>query len=182
MTSEYGPVERGQARLDDDEGLEVQDPLDVAQGHVQHQADARGQRLEEPDVGGRRGKVDVTHAFTTHLGQRDLRAALLADHATVLHALVFAAQTRPVGNGPEDLRAEQAVAFRLERAVVDRLGLGHFAVRPLTDFFRRSQRDANRLKVGRELCFLLLESKHCVSPVFSSNVSGSRNRSLVFEL
>lgn len=62
-------LEQGQARLGDDIGFEVQHALDVTQGHVQHQADARRQRLEEPDVRDRRGQVDVTHALATHLGQ-----------------------------------------------------------------------------------------------------------------
>ena len=34
-------------------GFEVQDPLEVLQRHVQHQADAAGQRLQEPDVSDR---------------------------------------------------------------------------------------------------------------------------------
>ena len=53
----------------------------------------------------------------------DFDAALVADHAAVLHALVFAAETLPVGDRTEDLRAEQAVALRFEGAVVDRLRL-----------------------------------------------------------
>ncbi len=53
----------GQARLGHHVGFEIQHALDVAQGHVQHQADARRQRLQEPDVGDRRGQVDVAHAL-----------------------------------------------------------------------------------------------------------------------
>ncbi len=37
--------QRGHAGIDDHEGFEVQHPLDVAQGHVQQQADPGGQRL-----------------------------------------------------------------------------------------------------------------------------------------
>ncbi len=51
-----------------------------------------GQRLQEPDVRGRRSQFDVAHALAAHLGERDFDAALLADHATVLQALVLAAQ------------------------------------------------------------------------------------------
>jgi hypothetical protein len=51
----------------------------------------------------------------------------------VLHALVLAAVALVVLDRPEDLRAEQAVALRLEGAVVDRLGLLDLAVRPLAD-------------------------------------------------
>jgi hypothetical protein len=77
----------GHARIDDDVGFEVQDALDVAQRHVEHQADARRQRLQEPDVRDRAGQLDVAHALAAHLGLRDLDAALLADHAAVLQRL-----------------------------------------------------------------------------------------------
>ena len=40
----------GVARVDDDVGLEVEDPLEVAQRDVEQVADAARQPLEEPDV------------------------------------------------------------------------------------------------------------------------------------
>ncbi|MDT4856082.1 hypothetical protein FQZ97_904580 [compost metagenome] len=98
-------------------------------------------------MGAGRGQVDVTHALAAHLGLRDFNAALLADHAAVLQALVLAAQALVVLDGAEDLGAEQAVAFGLERAVVDGLGLLDFAERPRADFFRRSQADADGIEV-----------------------------------
>ena len=39
-----------------------------------------------------RGQIDVAHALAAHLGLCDFNAALLADHAAVLEALVLAAQ------------------------------------------------------------------------------------------
>jgi hypothetical protein len=129
-------LEVGHAGVDDDEGLEVEHALDVAQGHVQQQADARRQRLQEPDVRHGAGQVDMAHALTAHLGQRDLDAALLADHAAVLEALVLAAQALVVADRAEDLGAEQAVALRLEGAVVDGLGLLDLAVGPGADHVR----------------------------------------------
>ena len=66
------------------------------------------------------------------LRQRHLDAALLADDALVLHALVLAAQALVVLDRPEDARAEQAVALGLEGAVVDRLRLLDLAVGPAT--------------------------------------------------
>ena len=71
----------------------------------------------------RAGQLDVRHALTTHLGLCDLNAALLADDAAMLQALVLAAQALVVLDRTEDLGAEQAVTFRLERTVVDRLRL-----------------------------------------------------------
>src|SRR4030088_2770764 len=77
-----------------------------------------------------------------------LDAALVADHAAVLHALVLAAQALPVGDRPEDLRAEQPVAFRLERPVVDRFGLGHLAVRPGQDLLGRGEADPDGVEIA----------------------------------
>src|SRR6185436_12569329 len=104
-------------------------------------ADAARQRLQEPDVGDRRGQLDMAHALAADLGDGDLDAALLADDALVLHALVLAAQALIVLDRTEDARAEQAVALGLERAVVDGLGLLDLAERPAADPLRRGDAD-----------------------------------------
>src|SRR5207237_9654001 len=135
------------ARIDNDVRLEVKDLFQFAQRNVEQVADARRQTLEEPHVRTRAGQIDMAETLAAHLRLGDFDAALVADHTAVLHALVLAAETLPIGHRPKDARAEQSVALRFEGAVVNRLGLGHFAVRPLTNLFRRSQRDANRLKV-----------------------------------
>src|SRR5208337_3983087 len=111
-------------------------------------ADARGQALEEPHVRARRSQLNVAHALAAYLAHRHFHAALVADHAAVLHALVLAAQALPVRHRAEDARAEQAVALRLEGAVVDGLRLGHLAMRPTADLFRRSQHDADGVEIG----------------------------------
>ena len=139
-------LERRQAGVEHDVGLEIQDALEVLQRHVEQQADARGQRLEEPDMGDRRGQRDMAHALAPHARQRDLDAALLADHALVFHALVFAAQALVVLDRPEDARAEQSVALRLERAVIDRLGLLDLAERPGKDLFGAGDGDLNLIE------------------------------------
>ena len=140
-------LERGQARVDHDVGFEIQHALDRAQRHVQQQADARRQRLEEPDVRHRRGQLDVAHALAAHLGHGHFDAALLAHHAAVLEALVLAAQALVVLDRPEDLGAEQAIALGLEGAVVDGLRLLHFTVGPGTDGLRGGQADLDRVEV-----------------------------------
>ena len=140
-------LQRGHAGIDHDEGLEVQHALDFAQGHVEHEADAGRQGLQEPDVRGRAGQFDVAHALAAHLGLGHFDAALLAHHAAMLQALVLAAQALVVLHGSEDLGAEQAVAFRLERPVVDGFRLLHFAVRPGADHVRRRQPDLDRIEV-----------------------------------
>src|SRR5207247_4085627 len=99
------------------------------------------------DVRHRRGQLDVTHALPADRRLGDLDAALVADDAAVLHPLVLAAEALPVGDRTEDLRAEQTVALRLEGAVVDRLRLGDFAVRPRPDLFRRRQADLDGVEI-----------------------------------
>jgi hypothetical protein len=123
-------LERGQARLKHDIGFEVEDALEILERHIHQEADARGQRLQEPDMRDGSGELDMAHALAPDAGERDFDAALLADHALELHALVLAAQALVVLDRPEDAGAEQAVALRLERAVVDRLGLLDLAERP----------------------------------------------------
>src|SRR5581483_2039577 len=54
----------------------------------------------------------------------------------------------PVPRRTEDLLAEQTVLLRLERPVVDGLGLLHLAVAPLTDVVRRGQADTQLVEHG----------------------------------
>ena len=115
---------------------EVQDLLELLGSHVDQVADPRGNALEEPDVGDGRGQVDVPHPLATDLGARDLDAAALADDALVADALVLAAVALPVLCGTEDALAEEPVLLGLQRAVVDRLGLGDLAGAPATDLLR----------------------------------------------
>src|SRR4051812_49373680 len=143
-------LELGLSRIDDDIGLEVEDALEIAERDIEQMADAARESLEEPHVADRRRERDVSEALTPDLRLGDLDAALVADHAAVLHALVLAAQALPVGDRAEDLRAEQAIAFRLEGPVVDRLGLGHLAVRPRHDLVGRRQADADRVEIARQ--------------------------------
>src|ERR1044072_812236 len=99
-------------------------------------ADARRQAFKEPDMRARTGQVDMTKTLAPHFGLRDFHPALVADHAAVLHALVLAAETLPIRHRTENPRAEQAVPLGFEGAVINRLGLGHFTVRPLADLVR----------------------------------------------
>ncbi len=108
--------------------------------------DAARQRLQEPDVGDRRGQLDVAHPLAADARQGDFDAALLADDALVLHALVLAAQALVVLRRTKDAGAEQAVALRLERPVVDGLGLLDLAERPRADLLRRGQGDTDTVE------------------------------------
>ena len=94
-----------------------------------------------------RGELDMAHALAPDLGERHLDAALLADDALVLHALVLAAQALVVLHRAEDARAEQPVTLRLEGAVVDRLGLLDLPIGPRQDFLRARDADANLVEI-----------------------------------
>src|SRR5262249_27750997 len=133
--------------LGDDRGCEVQDLLELARGDVEEVADPARDALEEPDVRHGRREVDVAHALTAHLLARDLDAAALTDDALVADSLVLAAVALPVFRGTEDALAEETVALRLERAVVDGLRLGHLARGPVSNLLRRREPDANRVEI-----------------------------------
>jgi hypothetical protein len=70
-----------------------------------------------------------------------LDAALLADDALVADALVLAAVALPVLGRTEDALAEEAVALRAERAVVDGLRLQDLARGPGADLLRGGEAD-----------------------------------------
>ena len=102
------------------------------------------------------GQLDVAHALAPNAREGDLDAALLADDALVLHALVLAAQALVILDRSEDAGAEQAVALRLEGPIVDRLGLFDLAVGPGENLLRAGDRDPDgvenrrRRGLGRE--------------------------------
>src|ERR1043166_1846237 len=100
----------------------------------------------------------MAHAVAPHLLHGDFHAALFADDALVLHALVLAAQALVVLHRTEDAGAKQPVALRLEGAVVDRLRLLDFAVAPTQNLVGAGQRNANPIE-SRNL-FSGLEDVH----------------------
>ena len=138
----------GLAGIKHDVGVEVEHLFQIGHGHVQQGADLGGQGLQEPDVGHGRGKLDVAHALAAHLGSDDFHAALFADDAAMLHALVLAAVAFVVLHGAEDLGAEQAVPLRLEGTVIDGLRFLHFAVGPCADGFGRSDGNLDGFQVA----------------------------------
>src|SRR4029077_12246354 len=140
-------LQRGQPRLEHDVVLEIENPLEILERHVEQKADARGQRLQEPDMGDRCGKLDMAHALAPDLGERHLDAALLADDALVLHALVLAAQALVVLHRAEDASAEEAITLRLEGTIVDRLRLLDLPIRPGQNFLRARNADANLVEI-----------------------------------
>src|SRR3546814_16208867 len=68
--------ERGEAGFKDDIGFEIEDALELLQLHVEQQADARRQRLQEPDVRDGRGELAMAHARAADFRDRDFDTAL----------------------------------------------------------------------------------------------------------
>ena len=131
----------------DDVQGEVEDPLEVAGGDVEQDAEPARGALEVPDVADGAGQLDVAHPLTADLRARDLDAALVADDALVPDALVLPAVALPVPGGTEDALVEEPILLGLERPVVDGLGLRHLSLRPLPDLVRAGKRDADRREV-----------------------------------
>src|SRR5262249_31451721 len=109
--------------------------------------EARRRALEVPDVADGAGQLDVAHPLAADLRAGDLDAALVADDALVANPLVLAAVALPVLRRTEDALVEQTILFRLEGPVVDGLGLGDLALRPLANLVRAGERDADRVEV-----------------------------------
>jgi hypothetical protein len=109
--------------------------------------DAARQALEEPDMTDGAGELYMPHALAPHLALRNLDPALIAHDTAVFHALEFAAETFPVGYGAEYLGAEQALAFRLERTVVDGFRLGHLSIGPRPDLLWTGQADPYGIEI-----------------------------------
>jgi hypothetical protein len=111
----------------------VDHALEVTELHSKQIAHLRRQRLEEPDMRNGNRQLDVAHPLTTDLRQRDFDSALVADMSPVPNSLELPAVALPVLDWTENALAEQSIPFRLERPIVDRLGLRDLSVTPGPD-------------------------------------------------
>jgi len=116
------------ARAGDDVGLVIDDLFQFLDAHAKDIADLGGQGFPIPDVDHRHGQGDVSHALTANAFHRHFDAAAVAGDALVTDALIFSAMTFPVAHRPENLFTKETVFLRLERAVIDGLRFGHFAL------------------------------------------------------
>src|SRR5271169_5441832 len=105
-------LQGGQPGFDDHVILEVENPLEILEGHVDQEADAARQRLQKPDVGDRGSQLDMTHPVAAHLRKSDLHTAFFADYAAIFHTLVLAAQAFVILYRSKNPGAEQPVALR----------------------------------------------------------------------
>ena len=77
--------------------------------------------------------------------------ALIADDAAMLHALVFAAQALPVRYRTEDAGAEQTIALRFERPVVDGFRFCYLSMAPTPDLLGGRQGDADGIEIRNQI-------------------------------
>src|SRR3990170_398552 len=147
LGQEFLVLERGLPRVHDHKRLEIEDLLKLTERHIEDRADAARKTLQEPDVRDRGGELNMPHALAAHLGLDHFDPALVADDATVLHALVLAAQALPVLYRTEYFCTKEPVAFRLERAVVDGFRFFYLAVRPRPDALRGCDPYPDRIKI-----------------------------------
>ena len=79
------------ARVHYHESFEIKNALQFTERDVKQVSDTAGQPFEEPDMRAGAGELDMAETLAAHPRQRHFHAALVANHAAVLHALVFAA-------------------------------------------------------------------------------------------
>ena len=110
----------------------------------------------------------MTHAFAANLRQGHLDSAFLADNASILHPLVFAAQALIVLDRPENAGAEQPITLWLEGSVVNGLRLLDFTERPGANSVWAGDRNLDlieALRAGR-LAKKVHQLVHRVTPGF----------------
>ena len=123
---------RSAAWVNNNKVLVVNDTLQSARSHVEHESQTRWHAFIEPDVRDRHSEVDVAHAFTTHTGEGNLHTASVADHTLVFDTLIFTARALPVTGRTENTLTEEAALFWFEGAIVDGLGIFYLSLAPST--------------------------------------------------
>ena len=88
----------------------------------------------------------MAHTLTADLGLGDLDAAAITHLALVTDTLVLTAVALPVLGRSKNALAVQAVALRLQGAVVDGLRLFDLTVAPVADLLRRGKADLNGIE------------------------------------
>ena len=98
--------EIGQARFDHHIGFKIQNAFQFAQGHIQHQANARRQRFQKPDMRHRRREFDMGHTLAPFFLQGHLHPAFFTGNPAIFHTLIFAAQTLVILDGAKNTRTK----------------------------------------------------------------------------
>ena len=140
--------QRGVAGIGDNPVFIIDNAFQLSCCDVKHRGNTAGHTLEEPNVGNRNCKFNVSHTFTTDFAQSNFHTATVADDTFVLDPFVFSAVTFPVAGRSENTFTEQTAFFRLQTSVIDGFRILNLTVTPGPDHFGRSHFDDNRFKCG----------------------------------
>ena len=123
-------LQRRFARINDDVVFIIDDALELARTHVEHESETRRHAFIKPDVGNRHRQFDMAHPIATNPGQRNFHAAAVANDALMFDPLVFSAGAFPIAGRSKNSFAKKAALFRLKGAVINCLGIFDFAFAP----------------------------------------------------
>ena len=139
-------MQRRIAGINHDIERKIEDLLQNTGRNIEHQTHPGRNALKIPNVRHRRRQLNVAHALTAHLIFCNLDAAALANFSFITDTFIFSAVAFPVLCRAKDTLAKQAVALRLQGAVVDCFRLFDLTVGPFADLFGRCQTDFDGFK------------------------------------
>ena len=116
--------------------LEIENLLELFEGHIENCANLARQTLQKPDMGNRCGEFDMAETFPPDFRLNNLHAAFFADNTAMLHAFVFAAITLEILYRTKYLCTKQPIPFRFKGPVIDGFRLFNLTMRPIHDFLR----------------------------------------------
>ena len=91
----------------------------------------------------------MPHALTPDARKGYLNAATVADNTLMLNAFVLTARAFPIPGRTKDTLAEKASFFRLERSIIDRLGVLYLTFTPGADGVRRRHTNSYLVETDR---------------------------------
>ena len=114
----------------DDILRKIQHAVQIAARNIQQKTHVAGHAARVPDVGNRRGQLNVAQALPAHGRTRNLNAAFVTHNAPVADILVLATVTLPVPRRTKDGLAKQTILLRPQPAIVDGFRLGDLTIGP----------------------------------------------------
>ena len=140
-------VGAGITGIENDIGFVVNDLFYFAHADIEKISNTRRKTLEVPYMRHRYGEFYMTHPIATNTRLGHFDAASVADDSPITYPFILSALTLPVLYRTEDAFAEEPVALRFKRAVIDRFRLGNFTVRPIADFLGGCELNANCIEI-----------------------------------
>ncbi len=140
---------------ENDISFAVDNTAQVRVAHSKKSVDIKRRCFDIPDVSYRSSQSNMSHSLSSDLGFDNFDTAFFTYDTFVFHPSVFTAETLVIVDRTENFCAEKAVSFRFVRSVIECFRFFDLAVRPFEDFFRRSERYLDSLKI--KTAFRLVE-------------------------